>query len=116
MSEQYKAATALADHYIDQLSDWATVTRRPLFGASALYRGEHIFGMVWHGSLYFKVDEETRKDYEAANSQTLGHTAGEAADHSLKTYMEVPVDVIEDDGKLHQWAESAYQAALKSGH
>ncbi|MNL72007.1 hypothetical protein D3C87_1972480 [compost metagenome] len=71
--------------------------------------------MVWHGSLYFKVDDKSRREYEAAGSQTLGHTAGETVDHSLKTYMEVPADVIEDDARLHQWAETAYQAAIRGG-
>jgi TfoX/Sxy family transcriptional regulator of competence genes len=36
---------------------------------------------------------------------------GTGEDHALKSYWEVPVDVLEDEGKLRDWAERAYQAA-----
>lgn len=42
------------------------ITTRPLFGAVALYRGDHVFAMAWHGALYFKVDDDLRGEYEAA--------------------------------------------------
>lgn len=38
MSEQSEQTQKRADHYVDQLSDWAKVTTRPLFGAVARYR------------------------------------------------------------------------------
>lgn len=103
----------LAEHYVDQLSDWAKITTRPLFGAVALYRNDHVFAMAWQGALYFKVDADSRVQYEDADSQTLGYTT-EGGDHALKSYWAVPADVLEDDDKLQEWAERAYQAALKS--
>ena len=36
MSKQSEQAKHLADHYVDQLSDWGKITTRPLFGAVAL--------------------------------------------------------------------------------
>jgi DNA transformation protein and related proteins len=110
VSKQAEQTQKLADHYVDQLSDWAKVTTRPLFGAVALYRNEHVFAMVWHGALYFKVDDTSRGDYEAAGSKALGYeSAGE--DHALKSYWEVPADVIEDDDRLRDWVQRAYQTA-----
>ncbi|KOF14377.1 TfoX, N-terminal [Ensifer adhaerens] len=114
MSKQSEQTKKLADHYVDQLSDWAKLTTRPLFGAIALYRTDHVFAMVWHGALYFKVDDNSRSEYEAAGSQALGYVS-EGEDHALKSYWEVPADVIEDDDKLQAWAERAYHAALKHG-
>jgi DNA transformation protein len=69
--------------------------------------------MAWHGALYFKVDDSSRGKYEAAGSQALGYESG-GEDHALKSYWEVPADVIEDDDKLRDWVERAYQAALQS--
>ena len=103
----------IAEHYVDQLSAWSKITTRPLFGAVALYRNDHVFAMAWHGALYFKVDADSRAQYEDAGSQTLGYTT-EGEDHALKSYWAVPADVLEDDDKLQEWAERAYQAALKS--
>ncbi|WP_126942112.1 TfoX/Sxy family protein [Xanthomonas sp. BRIP62409] len=112
MTTQFQKAEALAADYVDQLSCWATITTRPLFGAVALYRHDHIFAMVWHGGLYFKVDDSSRKDYEAAGSRALGQ-ANENDAHALKSYWEVPADVTEDREQLQQWAERAYHAAIK---
>ena len=114
MSKQSEQTQHLADHYVYQLSDWAKITTRPLFGAVALYRNNHVFAMAWHGALYFKVDDNSRGEYETAGSHALGYVT-EGEDHALKSYWEVPVDVIEDGDKLQAWAERAYQAALKSG-
>jgi DNA transformation protein len=113
MSKQSEETKKLADHYVDQLSDWAKITTRPLFGAVALYRDEHVFAMVWHGALYFKVSKESRGDYEAAGSHALGYVA-QGHEHALKSYWEVPADVLEDREQLHEWAQRAWGAALKS--
>lgn len=103
----------LADHYVDQLSDWAKLTTRRLFGAVALYRNELIFAMAWQGALYFKVDDRSQGDYQAAGSHPLPYTSG-GEDHALKSYWEVPAEVLDDESSLIRWAERAYQAALAS--
>ncbi len=113
MSKQSEQARQLVNYYVDQLSGWSHITTRPLFGAVALYRNDHVFAMVWQGALYFKVDDQSRVVYEAARSQPLGYVS-KGEDSALKSYWEVPVDVTEDYEKLQLWAERAYQAALKS--
>jgi len=114
MSKQSQQTKHLADHYVDQLSGWGKITTRPLFGAVALYRSDQVFAMIWHGALYFKVDDESRAEYEAAGSRALGYVS-EGEEHALKSYWEVPADVVESKDKLHAWAKRAYQAALKIG-
>ena len=113
MTQQSRRTQALADHYVDQLSQWGKITTRPLFGAVALYRQGHVFSMVWHGDLYFKVDDESRPDYEKAGSHALGY-ANEGEGHGLKSYWTVPADVVEDSELLSQWAERALHAAIQS--
>ena len=111
MTKLTKQAKDLAEHYADQLSVRGRVTTRPLFGAVALYRDERVFAMVWEGSLYFKVSDESRADYQVAGSHALGYVA-EGREHALKSYWKVPVDVIEDGSQLLEWAERAWRAAL----
>ncbi|WP_027154424.1 TfoX/Sxy family protein [Mesorhizobium sp. WSM2561] len=107
-------ASEMADHYIGLLADWAEVTRKPLFGAIALRRNDLVFGMIWKGGLYFKTDEQSVQEYDAASSGKLGYTTNEGESRALKSYAEVPPEVSEDDEKLCEWAETAYQAALNS--
>jgi DNA transformation protein and related proteins len=113
MSQRAKQAEKLAGHFIDQLSDWSALKTRRLFGAVGLYRNGHVFAMVWQGTLYFKVDENTRKEYETAKSRPLGYVS-EGEEHALKSYWEVPADVLEDNDELHVWADRAYRVALKN--
>jgi DNA transformation protein and related proteins len=113
MSKQIVQAKHSAHHYIDQFSDWAKITTRPLFGAVALYRNDHVFAMAWKGSLYFKVDRGSQKEYEAANSHALSYVS-KGKERALKSYWEVPADVLEDGDKLRAWAERAYQSALRA--
>ena len=113
MTEQARKTQELADHYVDQLSPWAKITTRPLFGAIALYRHEQVFAMVWHGGLYFKVNDATRKEYEAAGSHALEYVS-QGEQHALKSYWEVPADVLEDGAQLQHWAARACHVAVKS--
>jgi DNA transformation protein len=113
MTEQSRKTQAMADYYVDQLSPWAKTITRQMFGAVALYRHDYVFAMVWHGVLYFKVDDDSRKDYETAGSHALGYVS-EGEEHALKSYWEVPADVVEDREQLQQWAERAYHAASRA--
>ncbi|MGO4567014.1 TfoX/Sxy family protein [Rhizobium sp. 2YAF20] len=113
MSKQNEQAKQLAAHYVDILSDWAPVTTRPLFGAIALYRDEHVFAMIWKNALYLKVDDASRGQYEAEGSHPLDYQS-EGEDRALKSYLEVPAHILEDEKKLHSWADIAYRVALKS--
>ena len=102
-----------ANELAERLAPWASVTTKSLFGAISLYRGDHVFAMVWKGAVYFKVDDDTRKVFEAAGSHELEYQSQGKA-QALKSYMEAPAEVMEDDEVLVQWAERAYRAAVKS--
>ena len=100
----------LANSFTDRFASWATLTRRPLFGAVGIYRDNHVFAMVWRGALYFKVDHVSLEDYEAAGSHPLQYVS-KGQKLALKSYWKVPVDVVEDDEALFDWAKRAYCAA-----
>jgi len=107
-------ASEMADHYIEALADWAEVSRKPLFGAIALRRNELVFGMIWKGGLYFKTDDQSVQEYDAAHSGKLTYTTNEGRPQALKSHAEVPPEVSEDEEKLRDWAEVAYQVALRN--
>lgn len=82
----------------DQLAGLRGVTSRPMFGCFGLYSGEDFFAIIDEGRLYFCTDETTRPAYRAFKMKTF---------HALKSYYEVPVDVLEDDMELCKWAREA---------
>ena len=91
---------------IDQLSGVRSVTSRRMFGGIGLYSGEDFFALIDEGRLYFCTDETTRKRYEARGIGPFEYAPGKV----LRSYYEVPIDVLEDDSALCEWAREAIEA------
>ncbi len=95
------------DFVLDQLGSLEDVSCRSMFGGYGLYFGEDFFGIIHDGRLYFKTDETTREKYR--NRGMGPFTPSEK--QVLKSYYEVPVEIVEDDEELVSWAREA--AALR---
>lgn len=80
-----------------------------MFGGYGLHRGDVFFGIIHRGRLYFKTDAQTRSPYLEAGMKPFRPNAKQ----TLKSYYEVPVDVIEDTDQLAAWARKAFLAKLK---
>ncbi|HEX9662859.1 MAG TPA: TfoX/Sxy family protein [Candidatus Binatia bacterium] len=91
------------DFVLDQLRDLDDVEARRMFGGYGLYQGETFFGIVHKGRLYFKIDETTVKEYRKRKMKVFRPNAKQ----TLKSYYQVPVEVIEDADQLCEWAEQA---------
>ena len=103
-----KKANSFLDFAVEQLGSVAGLACRPMFGGFGLYAGERFFGIIFKGRLYFKVSETTRGRYTAAGMKPFKPSAK----MTLKSFYEVPADVLEDTDQLVEWAEAATEAAL----
>jgi DNA transformation protein and related proteins len=93
------------DFVLDQLQELDNVEARRMFGGYGLYHDETFFGIVHKGRLYFKIDESTVGEYRKRKMQPFRPNAKQ----TLKSYYQVPVDIIEDGDRLCQWAVKAIQ-------
>lgn len=91
------------DFVVDQLSNLRGATCRSMFGGYGLYHGEKFFGIIHKSRLYFKTTAATLPMYLERGMKPFRPNAR----MTLKTYYEVPVDVIEDAEQLTAWAEQA---------
>ncbi len=100
-------ATRRADSYrdfvLDQLRLLDGVTCRAMFGGYGLYLGANFFGILEDGRLYFKTDEATRANYRERGMGPF--VAGK--NQVLKSYYEVPEEIVEDEEELASWAREA---------
>ncbi|HXV13562.1 MAG TPA: TfoX/Sxy family protein [Candidatus Krumholzibacteria bacterium] len=94
---------------LDQLSALKSVTSRRMFGGIGLYRAETFFAIIAEGRLYFVTDEATRAAYVDRGMGPFQYAPGKV----IQTYYEVPVDVLEDDGALNDWARAALDAQTR---
>ena len=97
------------DFVLDQLSGLEDVEARRMFGGFGLYQDETFFGIVHRGRLYFKVDESTVGEYRKRKMKPFRPNARQ----TLKSYFQVPVDIMEDAGQLCEWAMKAVRCRLK---
>ena len=95
---------------LDRLAALGEVTSRPLFGGHGLYRGETIFGIAFRGRLYLKVDETSKGDYLTRGMGPFRLNERQ----TLKSYYEVPPEVLDDPEALISWAREAIRAAQSS--
>lgn len=92
---------------LDQLGESGEVDCRAMFGGFGLYRRRRFFGIIHRGRLYFKTDATTEPSYRERGMRPFRPNAKQ----TLKTYYEVPPDVLDDPDQLAEWAERAVNAA-----
>jgi DNA transformation protein len=91
------------DFVLDQLQELDEVEARRMFGGYGLYREETFFGIIHKGKLYFKIDEFTIGEYRRRKMKPFRPNAKQ----TLKSYYQVPAEIIEDSDRLGEWAGAA---------
>ena len=87
------------------------MTARAMFGAVGLYRHGRFFGIIARDTLYLKVDDGNRPDYERAGTKPFKPYRDRSG---TMQYYAVPVDVLESPLDLSQWARKAVAAAERA--
>ena len=91
------------DFVLDQLQELDDIEARGMFGGFGLYHDETFFGIIHKGRLYFKVDESTAGEYRKRKMKPFRPNAKQ----TLKSYYQVPADIIEDVDRIAEWARQA---------
>lgn len=96
---------------IDQLSRVVPRIRaRSMFGGVGVYAGELFFALLADDTLYFKVDDSNRPDFEAQRLPPF-QPYGEGGE--VMQYYQVPADLLDDPEALRPWAEKAIAVAAR---
>jgi DNA transformation protein len=91
------------DFVVDQLHELDNVEARRMFGGYGIYRDEAFFGIIHKVKLYFKIDESTVGEYRRRKMEPFRPNAK----RTLKSYYQVPVEIIEDGEQLCEWVLKA---------
>lgn len=87
----------------DQLAPMHGLVCKSMFGGYGLYAGGTFFGIIYRGRLHFKTDAKTRPAYVARGMKPFRPSAKQ----TLKSYYEVPADILESGEALITWARDA---------
>jgi DNA transformation protein and related proteins len=103
-----KVSDAFKAFVLDQLETLGDVVPRAMFGGIGLYRRGFFFGIVARDTLYLKVGDRNRRDYERAGTKPFkpyAHRAG-----SMQYYA-VPLSILENADDLARWARESIAVA-----
>jgi DNA transformation protein len=98
------------DFVVDQFHELDEIEARRMFGGYGLYRDETFFGILHKGKLFFKIDETTVGEYRKRRMKPFRPNGKQ----TLKSYYQVPADIIEDTDALRAWAVQAVGCQRKS--
>lgn len=95
----------------DQFRRWSPVEIRRMFGGHGIFRDGVMFALIHDETLYLRSDEATRPAFAAAGMGPFRYRR----DGRLVAlgYHQAPPDAVEDSELLGEWAQRAFEAALR---
>jgi DNA transformation protein and related proteins len=87
------------------------IRARPMFGGVGIYSGEIFFALIADDTVYFKVDESTRADFEARG---MGPFRPFGDEGGTMKYYQLPEEILEDPEALRPWSEKAVAVARQA--
>ena len=100
----------------DLFSQFRPVTVKRMFGGAGVYCEGLMFGLVFDGAIFLKVDETSIPDFEREGSQPFVYTRAKSPDrvgrHSL-SYWRLPERLYDDPDELAVWAGRALAIAQR---
>lgn len=108
---------AVSDSYrefvIEQLGNVTDVTSRRMFGGIGIYADEAFFALIDNDTLFFKVNDASRPDFEARASKPFQPFG--PGTKPMMGYFELPADVLESRELLGAWVHRAIAVARAAG-
>ena len=106
-----KVSDAFKAFVLERFEELGDVMPRSMFGGVGLYRRGVFFAIMARDTLYLKVDDTNRRDYERAGMEPFrpyAHRSG------TMQYFAVPVSVLESASELASWARKSIAVAERA--
>jgi DNA transformation protein len=94
---------------LDQLAALPDVRAKAMFGAHGIYSGEHFFGILDDGRLFFKTDASNETDFTACGMPPFTYEM--KGKTMTMAYHEVPPEILDQPHELAAWARKAVAIA-----
>lgn len=103
--------------YLDYLKDlfapFGVITIRKMFGGAGIYCDGAIFAITGDEGVWFKVDDVTRAEFEAAGLEPFVVDFDNGKTGTM-SYYTAPEDIYDDNDVLNRWTELALGAARRA--
>ena len=95
-------------YLLEQLDGMRGLVTKPMFGGVGIYCDETFFAVIDNDTVFFKVDDALAERYRQRGMPPFAPMPGKPP---MRSYYQVPPDVLEDAGTLRRWAAESVAAA-----
>ena len=98
----------------DLFAPFGPVTVKRMFGGAGLWAGGLMFGLVFDGAIFLKVDETSIPDFEREGSRPFVYTRAKSpgrVGRASLSYWRLPERLYDDPEELAVWAARALAIA-----
>ena len=106
------ASTEYLEYILELLEPIGPIRTGRFFGGVGISKDSLQFAMIMGNSLYFAVDDDTRRKYEQAGMQPFSYMTKKGR-VQVRKYFELPEDVLTDPEQLRLWTQEAVHVAGK---
>ncbi len=96
----------------EALEPLGIVTMRRMMGAATLYLDGTIFAVLDESQIWFKGDQESEAEWDAAGCERFTFTSKEGRVETMN-YRRAPDDVYDDPDEMQRWARLGVEAGLR---
>jgi DNA transformation protein len=101
------------DYLLEQLAPLGDVSARGMFGGWGIYHEGRMFALVADDTVYFKVDDANRTDFEREGLQPFRYARTDR-EIAVMSYYQPPAAAIDDRELLCVWARKGIEAAARA--
>lgn len=105
VSAKYRADTE------ERLGAVLPIRTKSMFGGVGVYAGAYFFALIDDDTLYFKVDDDSRPEFESRGMGPFRPFPDK--DYVMAGYYRVPAEVLSDLPLLTEWMERAVAVAKR---
>lgn len=86
------------------------IISKRMFGGYGIYKDGIIFAIIAEGTLYFKVGEANKKDFDEHGAQAFRYLSKNRKEVTM-SYRELPAEIIEDKDEIAMWVTKAVEVS-----
>ena len=100
------------NYLVELLAPFGNVRARRMFGGCGIFKDDLMFGLVVEETLYLKVDDANRADFDARGLERFVYY--KKGKPTYLSYYEAPEEALDNSSDMLTWAEKAYAVAIRS--
>jgi DNA transformation protein len=106
-------SASFSDLVKELFAPFGAISVRKMFGGAGIYCDDLFFAIIDDDAVYLKVDDETRKDFEARGLERFTYEMKDGA-KGVMSYYNAPDEIFDEEDELRRWAGLALDAARRA--